>query len=202
MQTIEDFMRQRENCLKEYKKENQTLNEEMKILMQNPLIREYLSLKEKIEHQENKIKLLNEEYIYMYQNHCHHPIYIMIGGFDGYYKTNYTDICCVICEKVINKPLEEKYNWLKEIFENKRLIAKYIEINQRTRLPKFTNMQGYTYDNIFADSNPIENIRKEYLEIYLSLPNDESAEDILFDTYCKSDYQRYQNNKAKVLKKN
>lgn len=200
MTNISDFMIGRENYLNNIKKDNENTIKEMNILLNDPKIKEYLSLKEKIEKQKEQIHEKDKEYIKKYQEECYHPMYIMIANKN--YGNVDDEIYCAVCGKKIIKPLEKKFTWLKELYENKQILAKYVGIGERTNLPRFMPLDNFIYGSDFSkdsDYNPLESIRNEYKKTYLSVNDKENAEDILFDIYCGEEYKRYK--KDKTLKK-
>lgn len=207
MDTIINFMEERKNLSADIKQEYAIIDEELKELLKDPKIKEYIEKKQKRIELQRKIH--NQEYKFVegFQKNCNHPMYVMIGDKVGYGPLYDKDAFCIVCgkQKIFEYPEDyKKYTWYETLFEQKKLIAYYQEILERTQVAAFTFLPGMTFDNneMFEDFDysPIEYMRNLYYQISLNNDNEQSVETILFNKMCAQNYEKYKSDK--VLKKN
>ena len=196
--SIDDFMIERENQEKKFNEKIIKSNKRLKELLKNPAVIDYLTEEKNLKNLEKKKKKNCESFELNYQTECDHPMFALIDSED--LDTN--DIYCIVCGKKIDIEKEQKPYVMKELFEQKKLIAKYTSISERTNQPIFETIT----DSLKTIKQNIEILRNNYYKYFLSikrrketeaLPSNLSEDDAFFEYFCLDGYDRLLKDKKK-----
>lgn len=198
--SIEDFMLEREETDNEYQRKINKSQKRLKKLVENPIVIEFITEEKKLNSIEKERNKRINEFEKSYQDQCDHNMLALIGTTNK--KHYHEGIYCIICGEKLQLPIENYYQTENELFQQKLLIANYIGISDRTKLPLFIPITS----NKKSIKENIEILRQNYYKLYLSvkrrkelkaLPNNYSVEEAFFNYFCLDDYNKLMDDKKK-----
>ena len=137
---------------------------------------------------------------------CDHPMFAVVGRINHSNGGIYNEVRCVMCDKELKKDNRiEKNKVMESLYNNKRLLTKYIGLAFEDKLPMFDYISTYTKDYNY----PVGKLRNEYfnycdeakeLKENGQLSSDFSVEDSFFDSKCSVDYNKYLEDKGLLEK--
>lgn len=201
--SIEQYIEQRSECIKSTVDGIKRTQSRLKELLENPVVVEFITEEENLKDLEKKKKKQEKEFQEKFQNECDHPVFALIDVKHDYGIES--DIYCIVCGKKVELSPEKKGVVLNELFSQKRLLANYSGISERTGLLQLRSLTG----SVEKASKAVETYRKNYYKFYQakrksnskSLDNDK-IDDEFFMSLCFDGYQFYlYDEEQKTIKK-
>ena len=194
--SIEEYIQDKDNLTNSIESKINKSQKRLKSLMEDPKVIEYLKEEAELKRLEKKKYKKEKEFQLSYQETCVHPFFALIGYniSDTYIEGLY----CIECGKKLDLPNDKLTKIETELFQQKRLLARYDSFSDQTGLPKFIPLSSLEKN---IEQN-IEIFRSNYYNHYLSiqkrignetLPVDYSIDDSFFNYFCFSELERFEN---------
>ena len=197
--TITEYMDKRNKKLYKDIKEITDINENIKVLEQDPKIIEYLEKKEQKQKLENHLEAKKQEFQKEIQSSCNHELLFLTPKkeFWGYHDY---EIECVLCEKhfkEIDFDLDSYYKSKKLIAYVKKEYDSYEGRSWTEYSPLYYSAEDIR-NYYFELTQKLEKLEKEDLENFL--PEDFNVEDAVWEFFCDNTlYYKQKKQKIKLM---